>query len=64
MANVGYLAAGILFETELYEPDFLMLKLYFTLHPDDTCALKTSRNASVKILLAGYMDLPDDVQFR
>jgi len=64
MADVGNFAAGIFFQAELNQPDFLVLQLDFPFDSYDRGTLKPCRDRTVEILLAGDMNFADYLQLR
>src|SRR4030042_5022494 len=63
MADVGYLTTGILLEAQLDDPDFFMAERDLPLDAQDAGALEAGGNAAVQVLLAGDMELADDIGF-
>ena len=53
MADVRHLAAGVLFEAQLYESNLFVLKLQLTLDADDRRPLEACRYAAVEVLFPG-----------
>ena len=61
MTLVADLSAGILFYTQLTDVDGAVAKRDVAVGPDDGRALESRGNAAVQVLLAGDVDLADEL---